>query len=161
MTNNKEVPSTSGLSEEIATELSSVEGILEEIHAQKRIPREEKAVFVAPRTPTERKLAEIWAELLSLDRVSIHDDFFELGGHSLLATQVLSRVLEAFQVELPMRTLFDNEFTVARLAQIIDQQLIEEADTEEVASMLEEMSKLSDDEVRTLLASKGQFWEME
>jgi amino acid adenylation domain-containing protein/non-ribosomal peptide synthase protein (TIGR01720 family) len=67
-------------------------------------------VFVAPRTPTEEMLAAIWAQVLGLDvgEIGVLDNFFELGGHSLLATQVNSRVGEAFQVELPLRSLFDS-----------------------------------------------------
>ena len=63
--------------------------------------------YVAPRSPGEEIMANIWAELLGRKKVSIHDNFFEIGGHSLLATQVISRVIEAFQVELPLRSLFE------------------------------------------------------
>ncbi|MEP6911124.1 MAG: amino acid adenylation domain-containing protein, partial [bacterium] len=66
-----------------------------------------KESFVAPRTGCEEQLAEIWSEVLKLERVSAGDDFFELGGHSLLATQVMSRVLQQFQVQLPLRALFE------------------------------------------------------
>ncbi|GAB1537494.1 hypothetical protein NUACC21_01380 [Scytonema sp. NUACC21] len=74
--------------------------------------------FVAPRTPIEEMLASIWASLLQLDRVGIHDNFFTLGGHSLLATQLMSRVQSTFAVELPLRSLFELP-TVAALAESI------------------------------------------
>jgi acyl carrier protein len=76
-------------------------------------PSEES--YVAPSTPLEEALAEIWSELLNVERVGVHDNFFELGGHSLLATQVISRMREAFQVDIPLRSLFETP-TVFHLA---------------------------------------------
>ena len=75
--------------------------------------------FTAPRSPIEEILAAIWASVLGIKQVSINHNFFELGGHSLLATQVISRVREAFGVELPLHTLFE-EPTVAGLAYSVE-----------------------------------------
>ncbi|MFZ5515905.1 MAG: amino acid adenylation domain-containing protein [Candidatus Zhuqueibacterota bacterium] len=79
-----------------------------------------ESVFVAPRTPAEELIADIWSQVLHVRKVGAFDSFFELGGHSLLATQVVSRVRDVFQVELPLRSLFESP-TVAAFAQHIEQ----------------------------------------
>ncbi|MBV9768042.1 MAG: amino acid adenylation domain-containing protein, partial [Bryobacterales bacterium] len=73
-----------------------------------------------PRTPVQELLAGIWSTVLHIERVGIQDDFFDLGGHSLLAAQVIARVREVFQKDLPLRLLFENT-TVERLAAAIEQ----------------------------------------
>jgi tyrocidine synthetase-3 len=80
--------------------------------------------YAPPETPQEVRLAAIWAEVLSLERVGIHEDFFELGGHSLLAAQIIHRINQTFQIDLPMRTIFDQP-TIAGLALSIEEALIE------------------------------------
>jgi amino acid adenylation domain-containing protein len=75
-------------------------------------------VYVAPSTPVEQKLAEIWSQLLKVERVGVNDDFFALGGHSLLATQVRSRMRAVFGVDAPLRHLFENP-TIAGLAKVV------------------------------------------
>ena len=77
--------------------------------------------FVSPQTPLEETLADIWAQVLELEQVGIHDNFFDLGGHSLLATRITSRVLNHLQVELSPKTLFEAP-TVAGMAIIIAQE---------------------------------------
>jgi amino acid adenylation domain-containing protein/non-ribosomal peptide synthase protein (TIGR01720 family) len=76
------------------------------------------AGYVAPRTPTEQALAEIWAEVLDLDRVGVEDDFFALGGDSVQGVRALSRIRAALGVELSARAVFDAP-TVARLAEVL------------------------------------------
>jgi amino acid adenylation domain-containing protein/FkbM family methyltransferase len=78
-----------------------------------------ESVLVAPRTPVEQQIANIWMEVLGLKRVGIHQNFFELGGHSLLATQVISRLRDAFAVTLPVHSLFESP-TVSGLALTIE-----------------------------------------
>jgi amino acid adenylation domain-containing protein/FkbM family methyltransferase len=76
-------------------------------------------VTTTPRSPVEEALIEIWAEVLEVPEIGIHDNFFELGGHSLLATLVVSRICEVFQIDLPLRSLFQSP-TIAGLGQKIE-----------------------------------------
>ena len=74
--------------------------------------------FVAPATPTEELLAGLWAVVLKREGISRHDDFFDLGGHSLLATQLISRIRDSFQVDLPVRAVFEQPKLLALAAAI-------------------------------------------
>lgn len=75
--------------------------------------------FVAPRNVTEEKIAAIWIEVLKIEKISIHDNFFEIGGNSLLAIRINSRLCQTFELELPLRTLFEKT-TIASLAERIE-----------------------------------------
>jgi amino acid adenylation domain-containing protein/thioester reductase-like protein len=74
--------------------------------------------FTAPCTSQEIQMAQLWSEVLGLEQVGIHDNFFELGGHSLLTTQLILKVKETFQVELPLRMLFESP-TISSLVENI------------------------------------------
>jgi acyl carrier protein len=75
--------------------------------------------YEAPVGEVEAKLAHIWAEVLKLERVGRHDNFFELGGHSLLATQIVSRANRKFNLNIPLRAVFE-EPTLAGIARYIE-----------------------------------------
>ncbi|MCB0155794.1 MAG: amino acid adenylation domain-containing protein [Anaerolineae bacterium] len=107
-------------------------------------------VYVAPRSEIEEALANIWLQLLPVERVGIYDDFFELGGHSLLATQTIARIQQRFQVTLPLQTIFDTP-TVAELAVRLVQQESEHLAQEDLAEMLAALENLPDDQVEDIL----------
>ncbi|HEX6047362.1 MAG TPA: amino acid adenylation domain-containing protein [Pyrinomonadaceae bacterium] len=96
---------------------------------------------VAPRTPAEQSIADIYCEILGVERVSVNDNFFELGGHSLLAIRVMSRIHEVFGVNLPFQTFFQKP-TIAGLAVVVTQLQLDEQDESDFASMLEELNHL-------------------
>jgi amino acid adenylation domain-containing protein len=117
--------SKSSLFQRIGTDLADPGRLLAEIAARERRERPDRPAEAGepapPRTPAEEILAELWAEVLGIERVGIRDDFFTLGGQSLLATQVLSRAGEAFGVDLPLRALFEAR-TVEALARRIEEE---------------------------------------
>ena len=152
MSDHPQAQGKSSQGQRIAGELQDPEQIQQQVQAQKDERPETPTAFVAPRAPIEIKLAEIWAEVLGLEQVGLHDDFFELGGHSLLATQVLSRVSREFQCEIPIELIFNSAFTIAEMSKAIAQAQIEQADTQNLETLLEKLSHLSEDEARQLLA---------
>jgi amino acid adenylation domain-containing protein len=120
--------------------------------------------YLAPRNEVEEKLTAIWSEVLGVSQIGIHDNFFtQLGGHSLTATQLISRVRERFDIELPIRTLFEGP-TIARLAEAVEACLRNPAQSSaprmtrisRVDASHEEteidVSQLSDDQVEAMLA---------
>jgi acyl carrier protein len=99
--------------------------------------------YVAPQTPIEKAIARIWSSVLHLERVGIHDNFFHLGGHSLLGTQVISRIRNAYHVDLPLRSIFAMP-TIAQFSEAVEDAVIEKLET------------LSEEEAEELLGAAAQ-----
>ena len=110
--------------------------------------------FVEPRTMIERELVSIWAEILSLREVGIHDSFFDLGGHSLAATRVVSQVIKNFQLELPLQSLFQSP-TIAEMAAVIMEHRGKQLGDDELERILDELELMSDEEAKRLLNTEG------
>ena len=109
--------------------------------------------YVPPRDEFEIELARIWTEVLGIDTVGLHDNFFDLGGHSLAASRVISRVIQTFQLELPIKALFDAP-TVAEMAKVILHHQGEKAGEKKLASMLREIEAMPEDEAQKQLAGE-------
>ena len=107
-----------------------------------------------PRTPVEELLAGIWADVLGLEAVGLRESFFDIGGHSLLATQVISRVRDALQLEVPLRSLFQNP-SVSTLAASVLQQAPDPTKTVRIAEVLLRVARLSDTEVEAMVSGDG------
>jgi amino acid adenylation domain-containing protein len=109
--------------------------------------------FVAPRTPLERRLAEIFSQVLGVGQVGIGDNFFDLGGHSLLAVQVVSRARDAFGLDVPVHALFETP-TVEGLASTMVQEDAAALE-DDIESLLQELEALSDEETQARLLAEG------
>jgi non-ribosomal peptide synthetase component F len=94
--------------------------------------------FVAPRTPTETALADIWKQILRVPEVSVLDNFLDLGGHSLMASEILARVNQTFQVSLPLLQLYETPTLEAMAAAVVRAQA-EQVDPEVLARLLDEL----------------------
>jgi acyl carrier protein len=109
--------------------------------------------FVAPRTPAEEVVAEIFTEVLSLKQVGVRDNFFELGGHSLLAMRVVSRVRDTFRTDLPLRVIFQ-EPTVEGLVGAVARFWGDREIVEEIARTTRYVQQLSAEEVGRALSAQ-------
>jgi len=106
--------------------------------------------YVAPKNPTEDRLARIWADVLALDEVGSADNFFDLGGHSLAATRVASRIIQQFQLEIPLQSLFESP-TIADMAAVISAYQENTSAEHGLAALLNELESLSDEEAHRLV----------
>lgn len=101
--------------------------------------------WVEPCNSVERSLLTIWQEVLEINRpFGIYDNFFDLGGHSLLAIQVMGRIQDDFNIELPVASIFEAS-TIAQLALLVAQQQIDGQDLDVLESLLDEFEQLADE----------------
>jgi acyl carrier protein len=124
-----------------------------------------ESAYVAPRTETERALADIWSRVLGVEQIGATDNFFMVGGHSLLATQVVSRVRQSFQIEIPLRAMFESP-TIAELSLVIEKIRSEQSPSgvstisarrrgaRNLEEILSKVQQLSEDEARQLLQGR-------
>ena len=110
--------------------------------------------FAPPRTSFEETIAAIWAEILSLDQVGIHDSFLDLGGNSLLATRIISKVFNTFRVEVPLPSFFGAP-TVADMAAVIAENQGKQLGEGEFERILAELESMSDEDARRMVSPQS------
>lgn len=96
--------------------------------------------YVAPRSTLERRLVEIWQNVLGVEPVGVHDNFFDLGGHSLKAITLLARIRDAFHIELPLRAIFDAP-SVAELGPAVSNKMVAGASDQQLDELLSRIER--------------------
>ncbi len=130
---------------------SALEELEQVRHLQVAHPRPaQRSAYVAPRDAVEEIVAGIWQDLLGIEQVGVHDDFLELGGHSLLATQVIARVRDTFQINLPLASIFETP-TVAGLAVTLLQHESAPGQVITIARLRQQIDAMSAEEIRSVL----------
>ncbi|MHB2147702.1 type I polyketide synthase [Calditrichota bacterium LG25] len=121
------------------------------MHDRPELPYE----FVAPQNELQEEIAAVWRKLLGIQNIGINDNFFDLGGNSLMGTQLISELRAKFQVELPLRALFEDA-TISGVAKIIEQETAqkESAPIDQVENLLEQLKSMSDEQAAELLRQK-------
>lgn len=110
--------------------------------------------YEAPESDIEKEVVTMWQGLLNYDKIGRNDDFLELGGHSLLAMQMGSYIFDTFQVNITLGDLLTEGRTVAGLAGLIEQALLDDMGDEDLSGMMDELENLSEEELAELLAAK-------
>lgn len=110
--------------------------------------------YVPPRNPVEEILAEMWANILRLDQVGVEDNFFDLGGHSLLATKLISWIQKTFQIQLPLRSLFEKP-TIVGLAETLIEHEVQPGQVMTTARLRQKIKQMSPTEIQARLQRKN------
>ncbi|MDB9467605.1 amino acid adenylation domain-containing protein [Dolichospermum circinale] len=110
-------------------------------------------IYIAPQTPIQEILTEIWAEVLGVKQVGIDDNFFQLGGHSLKAIQLIGKIRQTLELDITIRHLF-NSPTVKELATVLGELAGGEEIINEIAKTIQEIAQLSPEQVQAMLAQQ-------
>jgi amino acid adenylation domain-containing protein len=109
--------------------------------------------YIAPQNPTQELLAEIWSEVLGIERIGIDDNFFYLGGHSLKAIQLIGQIHKTYELDITVRHLF-NYPTIGELATVLGELVGGEQIIDEISRTIQEISQLSPEQVQAMLAQQ-------
>ena len=112
------------------------------------------AEYLSSRNEIQETLVAIWEDVLDIRPIGIHDNFFDLGGHSLSATQVVVRVIQTFELDIPLQSLFRSP-TIAEMAGVIKKHQGKELSGKKVEQILTELESLSEDEARKRLSESS------
>jgi amino acid adenylation domain-containing protein len=118
-------------------------------------PSAAPSVKEQPRTETEAALLEIWRDVLPVRDIGIHDNFFQIGGHSLIATRVIARARERFDVDIPLHVIFATSDIAGMAADIDGRRASTSSEADELASLLDQLESISDEEAARLLLAEG------
>ncbi|MDR4495921.1 MAG: HAD-IIIC family phosphatase [Nitrospirales bacterium] len=111
------------------------------------------SAHIAPHTETEQRMMAIFQDLLGHDHIGVDEEFFDVGGHSLLAMRLLSRIKDAFDVDLPIRLMFMQRLTIANLAGIVETSFTTEENTAEIDTIKHTLDSFSDKELAELFGN--------
>ncbi|AEV67291.1 HAD-IIIC family phosphatase [Acetivibrio clariflavus] len=131
----------------IAKNLNHVNKIMKEVNAQKSSRTLKNDSGVLPVTPMEIELEKIWSEYLKLNNIGIHDEFFALGGTSILLIKILSKVKQVFDVEIPIETVFEGDFTISKLSREIIRHKLSKLDLNEVIKVLGDINLMPEHQI--------------
>jgi acyl carrier protein len=140
MHGSRTVPQPGGTTDEVADPTGS--------HQRPDLP----TAYGAPRNEAEAAVAELWQDVLGIDRIGIHDNFFELGGHSLLATQLVSRLQQAFQTSVELDIFFSAP-SIAELTEAILRKQLEQSAGDQMTQLLDRLEEMTEENAEALLAS--------
>lgn len=142
--------------DDIGRNLNTSRSIHAKVEAASQGKTGERAEYVAPRNEFEQRILKIWEDVLVIEQIGVMDNLFELGGESIKAIQILSRIREEFEVDLPLTVLFEGNLSVAGLAQAVEASLLSSFDEDLIAEELAALENLTDEEIELLLKQESE-----